>query len=133
MSSDALHPRHVSLLSDDLLWALISLMTKCLEMRSVPDMMPILHMRLIGKTAPDGSHKGEMAVGLFSTLVRVYLRAVRRNVCAAWMKKNLPDNWYGTEGNAPERAVWTHSIAATFAKHLALGPPDPCRQKALVP
>ena len=111
-----MHPKHVSLLSDEVLWGLIAIMTKALEWREVPTSMLSLHMRLLGKTAPDGSYKGERAVGLFSTPVRVFLRAIRRNVCASWMRKILPSNWYGTEARAPERAVWVHSTATAFAK-----------------
>ena len=48
-SSDALHPKHPSLLSDDLLWGITEIMVKCLQLRAVPDIMTTLHMRLLGK------------------------------------------------------------------------------------
>ena len=66
VSSDSLHPRHVALLTDSLLWAMITIIGKCFEQRMVPALLKSLHMRLIGKQAPDGSYKGERAVGLFT-------------------------------------------------------------------
>jgi hypothetical protein len=98
-----------------------SLLDKMLDLRHVPRLLQSLHMRLIGKEASDGSYKGERAVGLFSSVVRVFLRAVRRGFGAAWLRAIVPNNWYGTERRAPERAVWVHSMAAAFARHKERG------------
>ena len=115
-SSDGLHPRQLALLPDSLLWPLINMFMKAIRDRIHPEAVRTVFMKLIGKFAPDGTPQGVRAIGLFTSTARVYLRCIRRNWGADWMKKWVPKNWYGTEGKPTERAVWSHAVAVKYAK-----------------
>ena len=73
--SDQLHPRHLLLLDDKLLWFLIDVFLIILKTRGCPMAWRFLLMRLLPK--PSG---GERSVGLFTAPISVLMRSVRRSM-----------------------------------------------------
>ena len=116
-SADGLHPRQVAALSDRLLWALINLFCRIVDDGLSATPLAAIIMKLIPKLTDEGLHKGEMAIGLFTTPVRVVMRCLRRNALASWMKANVPKNWFGVEGRASIQAARTRSTRAAYAAY----------------
>ena len=68
-------------------------------------------IRLIPK--PDG---GARPIGLFTSVLRVFMRALRRTIGQRWIERQIPKSWYGVRGRSSEQAAWTRMAIARYAK-----------------
>ena len=73
--TDVIHPRQVALLSDEVLWLIIELFTAMIRMGYVPKAAAVILIKLIPK--PEA---GVRPIGIFSAIIRVCLRALRRTI-----------------------------------------------------
>jgi hypothetical protein len=115
-SSDAIHPRQLSLLDDSSLWCMINIFHRAMSGLAFPQPFALLLMKLIGKFDDAGTHKGERSVGLFAAPTRVFMRALRRGPGSHWMKGTVPSNWYGVEDRPTHQAVWSMATLGQYAK-----------------
>ena len=106
-----MHPRQIALLSDKLLWDIIGLFAAMFKLGYAPSAVVFILIRLIPK--PLG---GVRPIGLFTALLRVFLRALRRTIGEAWASRNIPLAWYGVKGKSSEQAVWSRLAAVRYAK-----------------
>ena len=110
---DALHPRQISLLDDGVLWDIIRCFQALTAMRTMSAQWAMVVMRLIPKPS-----SGERSVGLFTSVIRVVMRTLRRSLGASWLSRQNLSIWYGVAGKSVERAVWSRLAAISYAREV---------------
>ena len=102
----ALHPRQVGLFSDAILWDLHSLIVYLIAAGIAPSVLAFVLIKLIPKASG-----GSRPIGLFTALVRVVMRALRRTIGAKWLLDHVPSNWYGVSSRSSGQAAWSRQVA----------------------
>ena len=108
---DTIHPRQIGLLDDATLWDITRCFQALVALRTMSPQWAMLVMRLIPKPS-----SGERSVGLFTSIVRVIMRALRKSIGARWLAKQNMSIWYGVTGKSVERAVWSRLAAICYAR-----------------
>ena len=98
--TDVIHPRQLALLSDSLLWFMITIFVCMVRRGLTVDAVNMILVKLIPKT--DG---GERPIGLFSAFLRVLLRLLRKTLGQQWLQDKIPAHWYGVKGRPTSQAA----------------------------
>ena len=110
LGCEAVHPRHLTFLSEDGLMALIALWKAMLRLGQIPRTISLLITILIPKPV-----KGLRPVGLFPGMLRPLTRWTRNIVGNAWAASNARPYIYGVTGASCETCVWRQAAAAEYA------------------
>jgi hypothetical protein len=102
-------PRHIGLLSDGLLGALIEMFELHIRSAVLHAKWNSIHIFLIPHAEVD-----VRPIGVFGSLVRILDRYVRKSYTANWMARidNVPH--FGASGRSVERAVWSAAAMAEW-------------------
>ena len=109
VGADNVAPRALLRLSDGALLALASLMLKMEEVGEWAEELDLVLIVLLDKA--DG---GRRPIGLFPTVVRVWMRA-RAAHARAWEATNASKHLYGSAGMGAQRAAWVEAFCAEAA------------------
>jgi hypothetical protein len=108
--SDHFHPRHLGLLSDGAVLAIIDIWRRMMSSCQVPGGADLLIVALIPK--PLG---GERPIGIFPSILRVLTRWLRRTLGRQWLAANARPQFYGRAGHTAEQCVWMQSALTANA------------------
>ena len=109
VGADNIAPRAILTLSNEGLQALAALLNLVEEEGKWPDEIDPVVIVLLAKS--DGGHR---PIGLFPTLVRLWMR-VRTASTRAWERKVHSPDLYGGKGMGAQRAAWLEAFAAEAA------------------
>ena len=109
LGADNIAPRALLRLSDTALLALINLRMKMEQVGEWADDLDLVLIVLLDKA--DG---GRRPIGIFPTIVRVWMRA-RAAHARAWEAANASDELYGSAGMGAQRAAWVEAFCAESA------------------
>ena len=107
---DGLHPRHVALLSDAGIEALVRVFSGIELLWRLPRPFEFIVFVLLLK--PGG---GDRPIGLFTAAVRVWAR-LRRGVARQWEQACRRDFFYGSSGKSAIDCAWRQSLATEYAR-----------------
>lgn len=109
LGADNIAPRAVARLSDRLLEWLIMIFHAAERLGTWPAALRLVVIVLLPK--PDG---GRRPIGLFATLVRIWMRC-RSNIARAWEAANDLPCFFGGVGRGAQRAAWMVAFNAESA------------------
>ena len=109
VGADNISPRALARLSDEAIDALIELYSKLEEAGTWSDELDLVLIVLLGKS--DG---GRRPIGLFPTLIRVWMRA-RTPLARGFENANADTCIYGSAGMGAQRAAWCEAFRAEAA------------------
>ena len=109
LGPDNVAPRAIARLSDRLLEWLVLIFASAERLGSWPAALRLVMIILIPK--PDG---GRRPIGLFPTLVRIWMRS-RSYIARAWEAANLLPCFFGGVGRGAQRAAWLVAFNAETA------------------
>ena len=109
LGADNISPRALARLSDPTLARLAALLHAAERLGQWPPSMRLVSIVLLPK--PDG---GRRPIGLFPTIVRVWMRC-RLHVARKWEEDHALPALYGGPGMGAQRAAWTAMFAAESA------------------
>ena len=109
VGADNIAPRALLRLSDDALTALAALMMKMERVGHWSKELDLVMIVLLDKA--DG---GRRPIGLFPTVIRVWMRA-RAAHARAWEATNASRELYGSAGMGAQRAAWVEAFCAECA------------------
>ena len=107
---DSLSPRHIGLLSDMAIQALIRLWMTVVDSGCIPKQLAALIVVMLPK--PVG---GERPIALFPGALRLLTRWLRHTYGAKWQHEHPNCAWYGEAGRAVDQGVWTQAMHAEYA------------------
>jgi len=111
IGTDNLHPRHIGNLSDDALQVLIVIMMTAINVGKLPSAIETILVVLLPKDSG-----GTRPIGIFTTIVRVFMRWARRAFTDVWEQSVPRPFWFGIKGATVQRGVWRLSLAGEYAK-----------------
>ena len=111
---DKMHPRSLARCSDMVLKLFVRLMLLAETLGSWPKCVGVIMVVLLPK--PDG---GRRPIGLFPTIVRVWMR-IRLEVAQAWMVANDRAYFYAGPAKGADVAAWKQSLLAEAAHSMQL-------------
>ena len=109
VGADNIAPRALLRLSDEALLALMALLVKMEKVGNWADELDLVLIVLLDKA--DG---GRRPIGLFPTVIRVWMRA-RAAHARAWESANASRELYGSAGMGAQRAAWVEAFCAESA------------------
>ena len=111
IGNDHIHPHSFAALSDGALRSISCIMTTSINAGTLPASLSSISMALLPK--PSG---GWRTIGIFTTLVRIFMRWTRRQVTDRWERSFVRPGWFGQRGQTCQQATWTLSIAGEYAQ-----------------
>ena len=109
VGADAISPKALCRLPEPLLEELAQLLMAAERVGHWSDALPLVLIVLLPK---DGG--GFRPIGLFPTLIRVWMRA-RSSTARDWEELTAAPELYGAKGMGAQRAAWTETFAAETA------------------
>ena len=114
LGAEGLHPRALTLLSDQALEAFIALLIECSEYGHLPDCASFVIAKLIPK--PSGGHR---AIGLYAAIYRVWGALARRAIEPGWLRYGLDNKeLVAGPGCSAGDPAWRAAVAGQVAKHI---------------
>ena len=111
VGNDHINPHSFAALSDDALSCIALIMTSSINSGTMPTALSSISMALLPK--PSG---GWRTIGIFTTIVRVFMRWTRRHITDLWEGTFVRPGWFGQRGRTCQQATWTLSLAGEFAQ-----------------
>ena len=108
---DHLHPKHIGRLSVMAVQLLIDLFFAGFNLGMVPTVLHYVYIVLLPKETG-----GTRPIGIFSSVVRLFMRWLRRQVTDRWEASVPRPYWFGCRGASVQHAVWRASLAGEFAR-----------------
>ena len=109
VGADSISPRAIARLPDQMLDELAALFMTAEDTGDWSSALPLVLIVLLPK---DGG--GFRPIGLFPTLIRVWMRA-RSMVARDWEELTASPDMYGAKGMGAQRAAWTSTFSAEAA------------------